>query len=69
MCSKAYGFRFTYAIAFAALIVGAAAEASYFGTPKGIEAGVFFFLIPLALVVINALGIEVCNPWGRSCGS
>jgi hypothetical protein len=54
-------FRFTYAISFAALIVGAAAEAAYWTTPKGIEAGVLFFLIPLILVIINALGIEVCN--------
>ena len=61
---KLTALRFTYAISFAALIVGAAAEASYWTTPKGIEVGVLFFLIPLVLVFINALGIEVCIPHG-----
>ena len=58
---KLFVFRVTYANSFAALIVGAAAEAAYWTPPPGIEAGVLFFLIPLILVIINALGIEVCN--------
>lgn len=50
---------FTYAISFAALVAATAGEAEYWETPKGIQGGILFFLIPLFLLILNAFGIEV----------
>ena len=52
-------FRFTYAISFAALVAATAGMAEYWETPKGIQGGILFFLIPAFLVILNAFGIEV----------
>jgi amino acid transporter len=52
-------FRYTYAISFAALVAASAGIAEYWDTPKGIQGGVLFFLVPAALVIINAFGIQV----------
>lgn len=52
-------YRFTYAISFAALVAATAGIAEYWDTPKGIQGGVLFFLVPAVLVVINAFGIQV----------
>ncbi|KAF2473416.1 uncharacterized protein BDR25DRAFT_323953 [Lindgomyces ingoldianus] len=49
---------FTYAIAFAALVAATAGEAEYWETPKGIQGGILFFLVPLFLLILNAFGIE-----------
>ncbi|CAI6332912.1 unnamed protein product [Periconia digitata] len=49
---------FTYAISFAALIAATAGEAEYWDTPKGIQGGILFFLIPLFILILNAFGIE-----------
>lgn len=54
-------YRFTYAISFAALVAATAGIADYWQTPKGIQGGVLFFLVPAILVFINAFGIEVCS--------
>ena len=54
--------RFTYAISFAALVAATAGIADYWQTPKGIQGGILFFLVPAVLVVINAFGIEVKHP-------
>src|SRR4051812_47420018 len=51
-----------YAISFAALVAATAAEAEYWGTPKDIQGGILFFLVPLFLLILNAFGIEVCSP-------
>jgi amino acid transporter len=51
--------RFTYAISFAALVAATAGISDYWETPKGIQGGILFFLVPAVLVVINAFGIEV----------
>jgi hypothetical protein len=51
--------RFTYAISFAALIAAAAGESDYWGTQKGIQGSVLFFLVPLFLVILNSFGVEV----------
>jgi len=53
---------FTYAISFAALVAATAGEAEYWETPKGIQGGILFFLVPLFLLVLNAFGIEVRYP-------
>ncbi|KAH3913113.1 hypothetical protein HBI56_087620 [Parastagonospora nodorum] len=50
---------FTYAISFAALVAATAGIADFWDTPKGIQGGVLFFLVPAVLVVINAFGIEL----------
>ncbi|KAH8702727.1 amino acid permease-domain-containing protein [Phaeosphaeriaceae sp. PMI808] len=50
---------FTYAISFAALVAATAGIAEYWETPKGIQGGVLFFLIPVLLVIINAFGIQL----------
>ncbi|KAF2627713.1 hypothetical protein BU25DRAFT_341274 [Macroventuria anomochaeta] len=50
---------YTYAISFAALIAASAGIAEYWQTPKGIQGGVLFFLIPAVLVLINAFGIRL----------
>lgn len=52
-------YRFTYAISFAALVAATAGIAEYWDTPKGIQGGVLFFLVPAVLVVLNAFGIQV----------
>lgn len=51
--------RFTYAISFAALVAATAGIAEYWDTPKGIQGGVLFFLVPVILLVTNAFGIQV----------
>ncbi|KAH7083883.1 amino acid permease/ SLC12A domain-containing protein [Paraphoma chrysanthemicola] len=50
---------FTYAISFAALVAATAGIAEYWETPKGIQGGVLFFLVPAILLVINAFGIQL----------
>jgi amino acid transporter len=54
--------RFTYSISFSALIATAAAEFGFwsiFDGNKGIEGGIGYLCIPLALVLVNTLGIKV----------
>ncbi|KAF2027485.1 hypothetical protein EK21DRAFT_102555 [Setomelanomma holmii] len=50
---------FTYAISFAALVAATAGIAEYWDTPKGIQGGVLFFLVPTLLIIINAFGIQL----------
>jgi len=58
--------RFTYSISFAALIAATAGQSDYWGTPKGIQGGVLFFIIPLFLVILNSFGVEVSPVLGAS---
>lgn len=51
--------RYTYAISFAALIAAVAAESEFWDSvSKPFQATVFFVVLPLFLIVINALGVE-----------
>lgn len=52
---------YTYAISFAALVAATAGAAEYWATSKGIQGGILFFLVPLALLILNSFGIEVCS--------
>lgn len=51
--------RFTYSISFAALIAAVAGESEYWGTQKGIQGSVLFFLVPLFLIILNSFGVKV----------
>lgn len=42
-------------------MAASAGIAEYWETPKGIQGGVLFFLIPAVLVIINAFGIQVSS--------
>lgn len=50
---------FTYSVSFAALLATTAAEVTYWNNSKGIQGAIMFVVVPLILVLINALGVEV----------
>jgi yeast amino acid transporter len=54
---------FTYSISFACLIAATASEIAIWDTPKGIQAGIIFFVVPLFLLILNAFGIEWYGLW------
>lgn len=58
-------------MSFAAAVATSAAEFSFWGSiadKPGIQGGIIYFLIPLGLVVLNALSIRVCRiPCRHDC--
>jgi hypothetical protein len=56
--------RFSYAVAFGALIATLAAEFDFWtgtGGNKVLDGSVIYLAIPLLLVATNALGVKVCD--------
>jgi yeast amino acid transporter len=59
VCIKANEYRAANSISFATLIVAASNLAAYYDWPKYYQVSVFVVLLPVALLILNCLGVKV----------